>query len=217
MSGERRDRDGRRAERREALLEAAIGAVRAHGPGVTMEQLAAAGGVTKPILYRHFGDREGLIAAIAERFSTELLAHVVTPLSATDAEPRQLLEATVDGYVAFVEREPSLYRFLVRQAAGRPDGHDRVGGLIDAIAKQVAVVIGEQLRALGADSGAAVPWAYGIIGFVHQASDWWLDDRTLPRTTLVTYLTSLLWDGLLGAAQAGAAADGASLEPTVRE
>ena len=49
------------------------GAIREIGPGVTMEQLAKAGGVTKPILYRHFGDRDGLIQAIAERFSNDLL------------------------------------------------------------------------------------------------------------------------------------------------
>jgi AcrR family transcriptional regulator len=184
-----------------ALLEAAIGAVREVGPGVTMEQLAAAGGVTKPILYRHFGDRDGLITAIAERFTAELMASVSQPLAAGEEleDPRALLEATVAGYVEFVDREPNLYRFLVRQAAARPEGRDRVESLIDAIARQVAVVIGERLRALGADSGPAVVWAYGIIGFVHQACDWWLQDRTLPRERLVTYLTGLLWEGLAGA------------------
>ncbi len=78
-------RDGRRAERRTQLLDAAVDAIRDIGPGVTMEQLAKAGGVTKPILYRHFGDREGLIGAIAERFSNDLITSVTTPL-ATDAE-----------------------------------------------------------------------------------------------------------------------------------
>jgi AcrR family transcriptional regulator len=180
--------------------------VREHGPGVTMERLAAAGGVTKPILYRHFGDRDGLITAIAERFSGELLASVTQPLADGErtADPRELLESTVDAYVAFVERDPNLYRFLVRQAASRPEGRDRVESLIDTIAKQVAVVIGERLREMGADSGPAAVWAYGIIGFVHQACDWWLDDRTLSRQRLVAYLTALLWDGMAAAAARGA-------------
>ena len=52
-----------------------------------MEQLAKAGGVTKPILYRHFGDRDGLIDAIAERFSTELILSVTAPLQ-TETYPR---------------------------------------------------------------------------------------------------------------------------------
>ena len=196
------ERDARRAERRAQLLDAAVDAIRATGPGVTMEQLASAGGVTKPILYRHFGDRDGLITAIAERFARDLLASVTEPLVA-DAGPKELLRSTVDGYVGFIEREPNLYRFMVQQIPERGQGYAQVASLVDLIAKQVALVAGEQLRAAGRDSGAAVPWAYGIVGLVHQAGDWWVDDQTMTRETLVAYLVSLLWDGL-GAAAAPA-------------
>jgi AcrR family transcriptional regulator len=195
-SGKDQRRDARRAE----LLDAAVSAVREHGPTASMERLAAAGGVTKPILYRHFGDRDGLISAIAERFAGELLEEIVRPLRSGQLEPRDQLVATVDAYVAFVEREPNLYRFLVQQAVGRVGGQGHVSDLIDTIARQVAVVIGERLRQLGADSGPAVAWSYGIIGLVHQAADWWVDDRTMPRERLVAYLTGLLWEGMLGAA-----------------
>ncbi len=188
-------RDDRRAERRGQLLDAAVGAIREIGPGATMEQLAKAGGVTKPILYRHFGDRDGLIRAIAQRFSTDLLTTVTTPLGA-DSDARDLLHSTVDSYVAFIERDPNLYRFMMQQVPERTEGVVPMGTLIDLIARQVAQVAGERLRAAGRDSGPAVPWAYGIIGLVHQAGDWWVDDRTMSRETLVNYLVSLLWDGL---------------------
>lgn len=194
------DRDDRRAERRGQLLDAAVAAIRQLGAGVTMEQLAKAGGVTKPILYRHFGDRDGLIATIAERFSADLLTSVTTPLTA-DATARELLRSTVDSYVAFIERDPNLYRFMVQNLSQRGEGLSQISSLIDLIAKQVALVVGERLRAVGLDSGAAVPWAYGIVGLVHQAGDWWVDDQTMPRETMVDYLVSLLWDGL-GAAEA---------------
>jgi AcrR family transcriptional regulator len=196
-------RDDRRAERRGQLLDAAVGAIRDIGPGATMEQLAKAGGVTKPILYRHFGDRDGLIRAIAQRFSTDLLTSVTTPLTA-DTEARDLLHSTVDSYVAFIERDPNLYRFMMRQSPERTEGLESMGSLIDLIARQVAQVAGERLREAGRDSGAAVPWAYGIIGLVHQAGDWWVDDQTMSRETLVHYLVSLLWDGLNAAAEATA-------------
>ena len=188
-----------RGERRVHLLDAAIEAIRTIGPGATMEQLARAGGVTKPILYRHFGDREGLIAAIAERFSTDLLTSVTTPLAA-DADARDVLRSTVDSYVGFIERDPNLYRFMIQQPPERSEGLVPVNGLVDRIARQVAHVAGTRLRAAGRDSGAAVPWAYGIVGLVHQAGDWWVDDQTMSRETLVDYLVSLLWDGLSGAA-----------------
>jgi AcrR family transcriptional regulator len=198
-------RDDRRAERRTQLLSAAVSAIRELGPGATMEQLAKAGGVTKPILYRHFGDRDGLIAAIAERFSADLLTSVTTPLTA-DVDARDLLHSTVDSYVSFIERDPNLYRFMVQHPPERNDGVPAMSGLVDLIARQVAQVAGARLRAAGRDSGAAVPWAYGIVGLVHQAGDWWVDDQTMSRDTLVNYLVSLLWDGL-GQAQGPGAAE----------
>lgn len=198
-------RDDRRAERRLQLLDAAVDAIRAVGPGVTMEQLAKAGGVTKPILYRHFGDRDGLINAIAERFAADLLTSVTTPL-ATDGTALDLLRSTVDSYVGFIEQETNLYRFMVQHPPERGADSLRISSLVDRIARQVAMVAGERLRDAGRDSGAAVPWAYGIVGLVHQAGDWWVDDQTMSRDTLVSYLVTLLWEGL-GAAPAAADAE----------
>jgi AcrR family transcriptional regulator len=169
-----------------------------------MEQIASAGGVTKPILYRHFGDRDGLVNAVVERFSADLLRSVTTPLVA-EATARELLRATVDSYVGFIERDPNLYRFMVQHPPERIEGAT-MSSLVDLIARQVAQVAGERLRAAGRDSGAAVPWAYGIVGLVHQAGNWWVDDQTMSRDTLVSYLVSLLWDGL-DAAQGAEAAE----------
>ncbi len=169
-----------------------------------MEQLARQGGVTKPILYRHFGDRDGLITAIADGFSRDLLAAIQAALVGSN-EPRELLRNTVDTYLAFIERDPSLYRFLVQQASSS-GGVIQLNPVIEAVSKQVAVVMGDQLRAAGADSGPAVPWAFGIVGLVHQAGDWWLAEQTMTRATLTDYLTTLLWSGLEHAATTASAA-----------
>ncbi len=192
-------RDVRREARRGSLLDAAVEEIRRAGPGVTMEQLARAGGVTKPILYRHFRDRDGLVTAIAEQFSTALVGELQASLD-TAGDPRQLLEGTIDAYVSFIERDPNLYRFLLQQAPGHSEGRTKISALVDIISKQVAVVIGEQLRDSGRDSGAALPWAFGIVGLVHHASDWWVEERSMPRQRLVSYLTALLWNGLAEAA-----------------
>jgi AcrR family transcriptional regulator len=170
-----------------------------------MEQLARQGGVTKPILYRHFGDRDGLITAIADRFTGELLAAIQASLVGS-TDPRELLHSTVDTYLAFIERDPSLYRFLVQQASSS-GGAIQINPIIEAVSKQVAVVMGDQLRAAGVDSGPAVPWSFGIVGLVHQAGDWWLDEQTMTRATLTGYLTTLLWSGLEQAATTSPAAD----------
>ena len=184
--------------RRDALLDAAINEIRTTGPGATMEQLAKAGGVTKPILYRHFGDRDGLITAIAERFSTDLVASVSAPLR-TGTYPRELLESTITAYVGFLERDPYLYGFLVQHASTRREERSPISSLVDVVARQVAIIAGEQLRIAGRDTDAAVPWAYGIVGLVHQATNWWLRDRSMSRESFLGYITDLLWDGLRGA------------------
>src|SRR3954468_19413164 len=99
------DRTVRRAARRSELLEAAVRAIRRTGPSVSMDVIAAEAGVTKPIVYRHFGDRVGLASALAEQFGAALVAELDEVLS-RDLPPEELLRATIEAYVAFVERDP---------------------------------------------------------------------------------------------------------------
>lgn len=160
-----------------------------------MEQMATAGGVTKPILYRHFGDRDGLVATIGGQFAEELTTNLAASLTAR-AGPREVLDATVDSFVSFIERDPDLYRFLVQQATSRPEGTEAVAGLIETISRRVASVLADGLRAQGRDPAAADPWARGIVGMVRQSADWWLDEQSMSREQLVQHLTDLLWTGL---------------------
>ncbi|MCU1351837.1 MAG: TetR family transcriptional regulator [Acidimicrobiales bacterium] len=191
------DRAARRAERRAGLLEAAIDVVRRDGAGVSMEAMATAAGVTKPILYRHFGDRDGLITAMAAEFVQGLTERLSTTLGAASlVEPREALHAGIEAYVSFIDSDTELYRFLVQQDNRR--GGQTVAALADELARRVAVVVGEMLTATGRDSGPAEAWAYGIVGMVHMAGDWWLERQTMTRTRLVEELTRLLWSGLDG-------------------
>jgi AcrR family transcriptional regulator len=163
-----------------------------------MEDLARSAGVTKPILYRHFGHRDGLTAALATRFARGLEATLQAAMIAGNA-PRETLEKTIDAYLEFVERDPEVYRFLVRRLiASPPDDELSVGNFLRQVANQVALVLGEQLRAAGLDSGGAEPLAHGMVGMVHAAGDWWLERRTMPRSRLVQYIVEVLWGGLAG-------------------
>ena len=76
----------------------------------------------------------------------------------------------------------------------------------------MAVQIGDQLRALGLDAGGAEPFAFGVVGMVHQAGDWWIRSRTMSREALTSYLTSLLWNGFEGLATGTPASTGAHLD-----
>lgn len=159
-----------------------------------MEQIAAECGITKPIIYRHFGDREGLVAEIADHFVEELIDELA-PLLDSDEPPRDLLTATIDGYLALIERDPNLYRFVSSQA-----GVDRRDVFAGLVAEQVALVLEQLLDDRGLSTDAARAWAYGLVGMVHFAGDWWVsaEDRSTARATLVDQLVTLLWNGAAG-------------------
>lgn len=188
----------RRADRREALLDAATAVVRAEGPHASMEAMAAAGGVTKPILYRHFGDRDGLVAAIAERFLARLSDGIGSGLSSWSGAQTggRVLRATVDAYLSLVEDDNNLYRFLV-QADARA-GNRTTSEFVEQVSNQVADVLRAGLEAGGRDTSRAELWAYGIVGMVHAVGDWWAERRSMARDEVVDSITVLLWSGLDG-------------------
>jgi AcrR family transcriptional regulator len=183
-----------KAERRAELLDAATEVIRQRGPDASMNELAAAAGITKPILYSHFGDKAGLVTALADRAVEELNQTLAVGL-ATGGTARDRMRATIDAFVGYIEREPQMYRFLVRGALGSDTGVDELE-LVARIANQITVVLGAALRAAGADSGPAELWAYAIVGAAFFGAEWWLSRPVLARTALVDDLTRILWDGL---------------------
>jgi AcrR family transcriptional regulator len=187
------------------LIEAALEVIRRDGPRASMDRLAAEAGVTKPILYRHFGDRAGLVAAIGEYAFDQVSAALDKALHA-DVTPREMVLSTIDAYLQFIESDQAVYRFLVHRAGNEgADAGKIVNEYISRAGRQVAMVLGEGLRAAGRDSGPAEPWAFGIVGMVHSAGDWWMDRATMPRARLAEYLTSLIYDGLPNADSLGPA------------
>jgi AcrR family transcriptional regulator len=203
MPGERKRRvdparAAHRAARRERLLDAAADAIRAHGAGTSMDAIAADVGVAKPVLYRYFDSREGLMLALADRFSAALATELRDAL-ARDAAPQDALRAAIDTYLRFVEREPALYRFLTNWAeAEHPQA---LTGLMAQMGEEIGKVLGERIQAIGVDPEPAVPWGYGMVGMVHLAGDWWLERGGMDRERLVDHLVTLLWRGIDGYAR----------------
>ncbi|MBO1419620.1 helix-turn-helix domain-containing protein, partial [Streptomyces sp. FH025] len=98
-----------REPRREQLLNAADRVIQRDGPSASMNAIAAEAGITKPILYRHFGDRNGLIGALTERHTSGLLAAIRAAL-AEPLERRDRVEHVLDTYLAGIEARPQVYR-----------------------------------------------------------------------------------------------------------
>lgn len=189
--------DGRRARERERrrneLLDAADRAVRRLGTDVSMDEVAAEAGITKPVLYRHFGDKEGLHDALAERYVEEL--EQTLQRAASKARGRARLEATIDAYLRYVERQPARYRFLL-EAADKPGAGKLVADFRKRNVASCAFATAESLRRAGLDPKLSELWAHSVSGMIRSVGIWWLETRSMPREQLAEHLTAVLWEGL---------------------
>lgn len=178
-----------RAARREALLDAADRIVQRDGPAASMVAIAAEAGISKPILYRHFGDKGGLYAALADRHTERLLEQLRTALAAGRTR-RDRVQRTVDAYLAAIESSPQVYRFLVHSDEAAP-AKSQVRSFTRRLSALLAEGIGAETGAAG-DGVRAQTWAHAIVGMVQSAGDWWLETRPCPREELVAELVALL-------------------------
>ncbi|MEU9375405.1 TetR family transcriptional regulator [Streptomyces sp. NPDC048255] len=201
---------GAAERRRRELLEAADRVVLRDGPKASMNAIAAEAGITKPILYRHFGDKAGLYQALAVRHTDALLESLRAALDAP-AERRQRVEATLGTYLAAIEARPQVYRFLMHpaeDAQATEHGFDvgqHSAPLLRRLGEELAQVIGERVDLGPGGERLARVWGHGIVGMMHAAGDWWLGERPCSREELVAGLTDLLWGRL---SSAGNRADG---------
>lgn len=182
----------RREQRREELLDAADRVIHQSGNGFSMDEIAAEAGITKPVLYRHFGDKDGLHDALTDRYIGELKRALRPAIEAKD--PRSRLAATIDAYLSFVEREPDRYRFLLA-AAEQPRTAALVADFRREYIGECAFTSARKLDRAGLDPGFAEPWAQCVSGLIRAAGASWLENRSMPRARLVDYLTTVLWDG----------------------
>lgn len=190
--------DEHRRARREQLVQATVAAVTEHGSGVGMDEIAAAAGTSKTVVYRHFADRGELHLAVCAQVAEQLLGALREAMTGIE-RPRQLVAAAVDTYLAFIEADPELYRFVVHSPTDRAADADPIAGLSELVGDQAAGLVALALEQAGRDTAAAEPWGHGLVGLVRAAADRWLrSPDPMPRAELTAHLTDLAWAGLSG-------------------
>ncbi|RFU85628.1 TetR/AcrR family transcriptional regulator [Streptomyces triticagri] len=198
---QRTDQERSAERRRRELLEAADRVVLRDGPGASMNAIAAEAGITKPILYRHFGDKGGLYRALAVRHTDALLDALRAALDAPN-DRRERVERTLDTYLAAIEARPQVYRFLMHPPESGKDaeqGFDvglHSAPLLRRLGEELALVIAERVDLGPEGQELARVWGHGIVGMMHAAGDWWLGERPCSRAQLVRSLADLLWGRL---------------------
>lgn len=197
-SGARRARRVRMTgkERREQLLDIGRALFAERGfEGTSVEEIAAKAGVSKPVVYEHFGGKEGLYAVVVDREMRRLLEMVTSALTA--GHPRELLEQAAFALLDYIEAYTDGFRILVRDSpVAQSTG--TFASLISDIATQVEDILGLEFKNRGFDPKLAPLYAQALVGMVALTGQWWLDVRTPRKAEVAAHLVNLSWHGLDG-------------------
>ncbi|MGZ4438317.1 MAG: TetR family transcriptional regulator [Nocardioidaceae bacterium] len=184
------------AERREQLIEIARGLFAERGlDGTSIEEVAARAEVSKPVVYEHFGGKEGLYAVVVDREVRSLLTMMQESLTA--GHPRILLEQAALALLDYIEQSSDGFRILVRDSPlGSASGS--FVSIIGDIATRVEHILVDELSARGYDAEAAPMYAQMLVGMVGTTGQWWLDARQPSKEVVAGHLVNLAWHGLAG-------------------
>jgi AcrR family transcriptional regulator len=159
----------------------------------SVEEIAAKAGVSKPVVYEHFGGKEGLYAVVVDR-EMQLLLDMVTG-SLTGGHPRELLEEAALALLDYIESSTAGFRILVRDSpVAQSTGN--FASLISDIAVQVEDILGLEFKSRGYDPRLAPMYAQMLVGMVAFAGQWWLDAGHPELEDVAAHLINLAWNGL---------------------
>jgi AcrR family transcriptional regulator len=181
-------------QRREQLLDVARSLFAERGFEVTsIEEIAHRAGVSKPIVYEHFGSKEGIYEVVKDREVQRLIAQVTDSL--VGDHPRVLLEQAASALLTYIETQTDGFRILVRESpVAATTGI--FASVIGDIAVQVEYILAGQFKARGYNTKLAPLYSHALVGMVALAGQWWLDARKPSRDDVAAHLVNLAWNGL---------------------
>lgn len=170
-------------------MECTLRAIRRHGAGVGMDEVAAEAGTSKTVLYRHFGGRTGLYAAVVESVHEFIRSNLVPAFEAAgDMDPARLVRDLTETYLSLVERDPEIYQFVVTRPLGSDPVSDPITGVTGRIGDEVSETFRNWLAMNGLDPEAASTWGHGLVGFVWAVADKWITTgHRRPRAEIVEF------------------------------
>ena len=181
-------------ERREQLLAVARALFAEKGfDAASIEEIAQRGGVTKPVVYEHFGGKEGLYAVLVDREMRSLLDRISEALSGD--RPRVKLEQAADAFLKYIQEEPDGFRVLIRDVPAVSET-GTFGSLIGDIAAQVEHILVEEFKKRGFDVKLAPLYSRALVGMVALVGQWWLHAGKPKRDVVAAHLVNIAWNGL---------------------
>jgi AcrR family transcriptional regulator len=183
------------AARRAQLVEVgrAVFAKRGY-EAASVEEIADRARVSKPIVYEHFGGKEGLYAVVVDREVEHIVGRIVEAMST--GSPRERLERAALAFLTYVQERPDGFAVLLRDTAPSKRSGEMPALMYD-LADRVGDVFTDQFRKAGYDAKAAPIYAHALVGMVAFVGQWWTETRKPPPAeTVASHLAALAWMGL---------------------
>ena len=159
----------------------------------SVEEVASRAKVSKPVVYEHFGGKEGLYAVVVDREVRALLDRIATALTA--GHPHELLEQAALALLDYIESETDGFRVLVRESPGI-SATGSFSSVLNDIAHQVEHILGAEFKARNYDPRLAELYSQALVGMVALAGRWWLEVRKPRREVVAAHLVNIAWNGL---------------------
>lgn len=199
LSSQPRDNDRVRMtghERREQLIEVGRQLFAEKGfEAVSIEEIALHAKVSKPVVYEHFGSKDGLYAVVVDREMNYLLNSITQALTAI--HPRVLLEQTAFALFNYIETHNDGFRILLRDNPTNATSGN-FASLLSDVASKVETYLAKQFELTGFPTNMAPMYAHMFVGMVSLTGQWWLDDSDAKKEDVIAHLINLVWNGAVG-------------------
>ena len=181
------------AARRAQLIDVGRAVFAERGYEATsVEEIAARAKVSKPILYGHFGGKEGLYAVVVDREVERILANIAEAVDT--GPPRTRLEQAALAYLTYVQEHPQGFAVLLRDA---PKQSSEMPALMYDLADRISDIFTEQFGKAGYDTKLAPIYAHALVGMVAFVGQWWTESRKPQSVEIVaSHIAALAWTGL---------------------
>jgi AcrR family transcriptional regulator len=156
--------------------------------GTTVEEIAERAKVSKPIVYEHFGGKEGLYAVVVDR-EIEYIVRRTSEVISTGT-PRERLEKAALEFLRYAEEHPDGFAVLWRDTPGG------LPTLLTDVADRVGEVFTAEFKRAGYDPKLAPIYAYALVGMVTFVAQWWTKTRTPSVEKVAAHIVGLAWMGL---------------------
>lgn len=184
------------SERREQLLAVGRSLFAHEGyEAVSVEEIAAKAGVSKPIVYEHFGGKEGLYAVIVDREMRTFMTSISDAFSGSIGHPSRIVEGAAMALLNYIEQNPDGFGVLVRDSP-ITDPNGSFSSLLGDVSTRVEGLLAHVFRTHGIPVKSAPYYAQMLVGMTIFVGQYWADRHDIDKETLAAYISNLAWNGL---------------------